>query len=48
MSLRREIDPFRYSRDLFTRLPFRLAETGRHPSDDQLRPLLPRRWQPAP
>jgi transposase len=45
---RHEIDPFRYLRDLFTRLPLLLAETDRRPSDDQLRPLLPDRWQAAP
>lgn len=44
---RHEIDPFRYLRDLFTRLPLLLAETGHRPAADQLRVLLPGRWQPA-
>jgi transposase len=44
---RHGIDPFVYLRDLFTRLPVLLAETGGPPADDQLRPLLPDSWQPA-
>lgn len=44
---RHEIDPFSYLRDLFTRLPILMAETDRHPSDEQLRPFLPGRWQPT-
>jgi hypothetical protein len=44
---RHAIDPFRYLRDLFTRLPVLLAETGGRPTDDQFQSLLPGRWQPA-
>lgn len=44
---RHGIDPFVYLRDLFTRLPVLLAETGGTQADDQLRPLLPDSWQPA-
>ena len=44
---RHEIDPFAYLRDAFRRLPQLLAETNDRPTDEQLRPLLPDRWQPA-
>jgi transposase len=44
---RHEIDPYRYLRDLFTRLPLLMAETDGRPTDDQLRPFLPGRWSPA-
>jgi transposase len=44
---RHEIDPFAYLRDIFTRLPVLLAETAGHPTAEQLRPLLPDRWQSA-
>lgn len=39
--LRRQLDPFAYLRDIFTRLPVLLAA---NPSRDQLRALLPDRW----
>ena len=42
--LRHDLDPFAYLRDLYTRLPILLAE---YPSQDQLRDLLPHRWQAA-
>jgi hypothetical protein len=42
---RHALDPFAYLRDLFRRFPILLAETNGHPTDDQLRPLLPDRWQ---
>ena len=45
---RHAIDTFAYLRDVFRRLPLLLAETDGHPTDEQLRPLLPDRWQPAP
>jgi transposase len=41
---RHNVDPFAYLRDVLTRLP-RLGET---PASDELRELLPDRWQPAP
>ena len=41
---RHNVDPFVYLRDVLTRLP-RLSET---PASDELRELLPDRWQPAP
>jgi transposase len=45
---RHDLDPFAYLRDLFTRLPVLLAEARSRPSAEQLRPLLPDRWQAAP
>lgn len=42
---RHGLDPFAYLRDLFRQMPRLLAETDGHPTDDQLRPLLPDRWQ---
>lgn len=39
---RRDLDPFAYLRDLFIRLPALKAK----PDQDQLRALLPDRWQP--
>jgi transposase len=44
---RHEIDPFAYLRDVFTRLPVLLADTAGRPSPEQLRTLLPDRWQPS-
>ena len=40
-SLRHRLDPFAYLRDLFTRLPAKLAANA---SRDELRNLLPDRW----
>lgn len=45
--LRNAIEPFAYLRDLFRRFPILLAETNGHPTTEQLRTLLPDRWQPA-
>lgn len=45
---RHGIDPFRYLRDVFTRLPVLLEETQGKPSSEQLLPLLPHLWRPAP
>lgn len=43
---RHNLDPFAYLRDIFTRLPVLLAATAGQPTAEQLRPLLPDRWQP--
>lgn len=43
---RHDRDPFAYLRDLFTRIPAMRTENSNQIPADQLRPLLPDRWQP--